>query len=220
MTAAFIDNLKTIYIAGAMRGIRYFNFPAFDAARDSLIEQGWNVISPADLDREIGFDETAFPDDYDWIDLKKANFNLNDAIDRDVEALKRCDAIYMLQGWENSKGANAEKALAEWMGLDVLYQVPPKKTADASDVLMEAFMLTTGDRNAQYGPPDQDFARTAAMWTALFGRKFESWEVAQAMCCLKLSRLTHQRKRDSVVDLAGYTRCMDVCYRAGAGYES
>lgn len=92
-------------------------------------------------------------------------------------------------------------------------------------ILQEAIQLTTGDRNAQYGPPDQDFARTAALWTALFahklkdGESFANYEVAQAMICLKLSRLQHQKKRDSVVDGAGYFGCMDVCYREGEGYD-
>lgn len=209
-------NKPTIYISGAMRHKPYWNFPAFDAARDVLAADGWSVISPADLDRKAGFDISIFGEDTDWSVIPNG-FDLHAAIDRDVDALKRSDAIYMLEGWEKSRGANAEKALAEWMGLEVLYQVEP---TNSEDVLMEAYRLTTGDRNAQYGPPDQDFARTAAMWSALFGRKFETWEVAQAMCCLKLSRLTHQRKRDSVVDLAGYARCMDVCYRAAGGYDS
>lgn len=115
--------IKKIYIAGPMRGIKHFNFPAFDRARDSL-SMAWNVVSPADLDREIGFDEKAFPEDYDWIDLKKANFSLQDAIDRDLAAIKTCDAIYMLDGWQSSNGAKAEKALAEWLGLQVIYESP------------------------------------------------------------------------------------------------
>jgi hypothetical protein len=114
-----------VYLAGPMRGIKHFNFPAFDAARDRLKQQGHEVISPADLDREIGFDETAFPDDYDWIDLKKIGFSLEDAIWRDVEAIMECDAIYMLRGWEESKGATAEHALAKWMGNEVIYECPP-----------------------------------------------------------------------------------------------
>jgi len=201
---------KLIYIAGPMRGIRHFNFPAFDAARDQLRGDGWSVISPADLDRETGFDETAFADDYDWLDLGKANFDLHDAVDRDVAAIKRCDAIYMLQGWEKSRGAKAEKALAEWLSLEVLYQYQP-------DVLEEALQITRGDRNATYGPPDQDFRRTAAMWTALKGVPFEPFEVAAFMVALKLSRQTHARKRDNWVDIAGYARCGQICDEARQG---
>ena len=57
-----------------------------------------------------------------------------DAIDRDVAALKKCDAIYLLRGWESSKGANAEKALAEWMRLEVMYQ-------EDADILEEALRV-------------------------------------------------------------------------------
>jgi hypothetical protein len=38
-----------IYLAGPMRGRKFFNFPAFDAARDILLSQGYEVISPADM---------------------------------------------------------------------------------------------------------------------------------------------------------------------------
>ena len=44
-----------------------------------------------------------------------ANTLLGDLVD--------CDAIYMLRGWENSKGARAEHAVAVWVGLDIMYQV-------------------------------------------------------------------------------------------------
>ena len=137
------DTRKKIYIAGPMRGIRHFNFPAFDAARDLLTETGWNPISPADLDRATGFDEKAFPDDYDWIDLKKIGFSVHDAIDRDVEAIKSCDAIYMLKGWENSKGAKAEKAMAEWLGLEIKYEQPyvtdrPPTTTGKCEMVMDS----------------------------------------------------------------------------------
>lgn len=193
-----------IYIAGPMRGRKYFNFPSFDAAKVELEKQGHSVISPADLDRQTGFDPELLGSDYDWQDLNKIQFSLFDAIDRDVQALKTCDAIYMLDGWETSRGARAEKALAEWIGLHVIYQTN-------EDVLEEALRITKGDRNAQYGPPDQDFRRTAQMWSALKGVEFKPREVALFMIALKLSRETHQKKRDNWVDIAGYARCGSIC---------
>ncbi len=81
------------------------------------------------------------------------------------------------------------------------------------DILEEAMRLTSGDRQASYGAPDQDFARTAKIWSALKGVKFEPREVAMFMIALKLSRETHQRKRDNWVDIAGYARCGDICSR-------
>lgn len=82
------------------------------------------------------------------------------------------------------------------------------------DILEEALRLTSGDRQHQYGPPDQDFARTAKMWSALKGVEFEARDVAMFLICLKLSRETHQRKRDNSVDIAGYARCLHICNEA------
>lgn len=79
------------------------------------------------------------------------------------------------------------------------------------DILQEAMRITSGDRQNAYGPPDQDFARTAAMWTALKGVPFTASEVAMFMICIKLSRESHQKKRDNRVDMAGYARCLDIC---------
>lgn len=74
--------------------------------------------------------------------------------------------------------------------------------------LREAEHLITGDRNAAYGEPDADFQRIAAMWSVLFDRKFAAHEVAMAMICLKLSRLSWSEGRfDSWADIVGYAGC-------------
>ena len=112
-----------IYIAGPMRGKKWFNFPDFDWAKECLMRAGWEVISPADLDREIGFDVKSLPPDTDWSDVSKLGFDLRAAIQRDVAAIRQCDAIFMLHGWSESRGAKAEKAVAEGLGLMVFYQV-------------------------------------------------------------------------------------------------
>jgi len=90
---------------------------------------------------------------------------------------------------------------------------------EEEDVLEEALRLTRGDRQNQYGPPDQDFRRTADMWTALKGVKFEPKDVAMFTICMKLSRETHQKKRDNWVDIAGYARCGHICAEAAAQRE-
>jgi hypothetical protein len=110
--------MPSIYIAGPMTGYPEFNFPAFDAARDYL-ERDWNVISPADMDRELGFDPA-------WDDVT-AEF-LRDAMRRDIDAVMHVDALYALAGWEQSKGASAEVALAEWRGIPVYYEEVPNGT--------------------------------------------------------------------------------------------
>jgi hypothetical protein len=120
--------MKTVYVAGPMRGYDQFNFPAFDAAEARLRAAGWHVISPAQMDRDLGFDEHRNSLD---------GFDLEAAIRRDVEAIMSLvaaegDAIAMLPGWEKSRGAKAEKALAEWRGLLVLDAVTLEPLMEAA----------------------------------------------------------------------------------------
>jgi hypothetical protein len=92
-----------------------------------------------------------------------------------------------------------------------------EKHKDDEDILDKAARITRGDRQASYGPPDQDFRRTAGMWSALFEAKlkdgvtFEPRDVALAMILLKCSRESHKRKEDNWVDIAGYSRCGSMC---------
>ncbi len=84
-------------------------------------------------------------------------------------------------------------------------------------LLREAEALVTGDRNNAYGPPTQDFDRTAIMWTAyLDGRRIlEAHDVAAMMILLKLSRISWDpTNRDSWVDIAGYAACGYECVEA------
>jgi hypothetical protein len=89
---------------------------------------------------------------------------------------------------------------------------------DMEDVLEEALRITGGDRMSDYGPPDQDFRRTAIMWEQILNSrivdgelKIKPQDVASCMIALKLSRQTHQGKRDNWVDIAGYSRCGNLC---------
>lgn len=48
--------------------------------------------------------------------------NHNDAMSICFNALKGCDAIYMLSDWEDSPGAKLEHSQAKDWGLQILYQ--------------------------------------------------------------------------------------------------
>jgi len=113
--------VKRVYIAGPMKGIPLFNFPAFDDAENFLDEQvGVVSVSPAQIDRDNGFDPIYLPADYDWNVIPVQAGTREEIMRRDINALLACDAIYMLPGWENSAGAKAELHLARWAGLEIL----------------------------------------------------------------------------------------------------
>lgn len=103
--------IRSVYVAGPMRGYPRLNFDAFDEARDQLKLAGYRVITPADLDRAIGFD----PDQ-----TLQEPFDLAAAVRRDVEAITSVDAVVLLPGHEKSVGATAERHVAKWAGKPVL----------------------------------------------------------------------------------------------------
>ena len=119
-----------IYLAGPMRGIKDFNFPAFFAAAKKLRLEGHEVFNPAERDvDEFGAErlQTATGDE---AEVAKALGMDRLALARHVFLVdtwyicKHADAIALLPGWENSKGARAERALAEAIGLQILEVQP------------------------------------------------------------------------------------------------
>lgn len=95
--------LKTIYIAGPMTGLPNFNRENFNRAAARLKKDGWDVKNPADLGDIPG----ATWEDYIRLGLK---------------SLLTCSTIYMLKGWEGSKGAKIELAVAKELGMKELYE--------------------------------------------------------------------------------------------------
>lgn len=83
-----------VYISGPITGIDFGNRFAFSCARASLELCGYEVVDPS---------EVQLDDDASWADYMKA----------DLKLLLDCDFIYMLEGWEKSRGARIELALAK-----------------------------------------------------------------------------------------------------------
>ena len=111
--------MMRVYLAGPMRGVKHYNFPQFNDAAARLRKQGHVVVNPADLDRKYnGFDAMALPEDHDWGSIP-TEFDLDVCIRRDIEAVLWCDAVVLLDGWEDSAGAKAEAAVAKWAGKKV-----------------------------------------------------------------------------------------------------
>jgi len=100
---------KVIYISGAYRNKTISGtFQNIMNARDGAVRlwnEKWIVICPH---LNTFLMDGLCPDSV-WLD-------------GDLEILRRCDAIFMLQNWETSKGANEELALAKKLGLEIIYE--------------------------------------------------------------------------------------------------
>lgn len=115
-----------IYLAGPMRGIPEFNFPKFHRLADELRNKGFLVFNPAarDIERHNGVDVSKGNTTGDeTVAAKDHGFNLRDALRDDLVFItQEADAIFMMDGWRKSKGAIAEHATAEALGLLRMYE--------------------------------------------------------------------------------------------------
>jgi hypothetical protein len=101
-----------LYLCGPMRGYPLFNFPAFDAAAASLRAVGYEVFSPADHDRSVYGELT--PEN-----AEQVGFDLRGALGADTAWIcAYADGVAFLPGSHRSKGALAEMALADALGIE------------------------------------------------------------------------------------------------------
>lgn len=113
------------YLAGPMQGIPEFNFPAFFAAEAKLKAEGFNVFNPARKDTErhhgVNISEGNKAGSLQEAE-QKHGFSLRAALAEDMAWIcAHADVIALLPGWEHSKGATAEHALAKALRLEFKY---------------------------------------------------------------------------------------------------
>lgn len=92
-----------VYISGPMTGLTDCNREAFTRAEVLLKQLGHEVVNPHDIGDKLG--EVSY-EEYLKADL--------------VEMLTKCNTIYMLTGYEWSKGATTELQVARACGFKVM----------------------------------------------------------------------------------------------------
>ena len=77
-----------------------------------------------------------------------------------------------------------------------------------TEVLEKAKECVCGQRDQEYGSPEDNFATIAQFWSAYKNVNFTANDVAIMMALLKIARIkTGTATDDSYVDLAGYAAC-------------
>ena len=131
--------MSACYIAGPMRGIVDYNYPAFIAAERALRSKGWGPIyNPARMDMKYDKEDYAartlveqkIRDDAESCRM----FARRDlAIFTDKLRAEKGDAIVLLPEYEESTGATAERAVAIWVKLRVLQLATALRETDAKE---------------------------------------------------------------------------------------
>lgn len=196
-----------VYLAGPMTGYPEYNFPAFRAVAAELRAAGHEVWSPAEQDEELDGFNPATDKAESFVHYMR----------RDLPAVMGAAAVWVLPGWEKSKGAQLEVHVARECGIPVCDLAGRELVAPSENVLEAANRLTGGDRLGSYGHPIEDFGRTAGMVSSMLGHKLSdpitAAEWGAVMACVKLSRLVATPgHRDSMIDLAGYARTIEMVY--------
>lgn len=76
-------------------------------------------------------------------------------------------------------------------------------------MLEEAADIISGQRDAQYGGPEDNFGRIAKIWSVILGIEVSREDVAMMMVGLKVARFANKSgfQGDTWVDIAGYAAC-------------
>lgn len=105
-----------VFISGPMTGYDDFNYPAFHKAARLLRAQYQMPLSPAH--HEITGEELdpPTPDEaQSWEYYMR----------RSIRIMLSCEAVYMLAGWEDSRGARFEHHIAKQLNMTIHYQEQP-----------------------------------------------------------------------------------------------
>lgn len=88
-----------VYVSGQISGLPYKEVEEnFRKAEEVLRSKGYETVSPIDLSLD-----PSLP----WEEHMKKN----------IAGMMQCDAIYMIDGWEKSRGANLEYYIARQLGM-------------------------------------------------------------------------------------------------------
>lgn len=93
---------RKIFISGPMSGLPDFNYPAFHAAAARLRGLGYEVHSPA---------ENPAPPCGTWEGYMRLSF----------AQLLKCEAVVLLPGWSDSRGALEERSMAQTLGMEFFH---------------------------------------------------------------------------------------------------
>lgn len=112
---------SSVYIAGKMRGLPNFNFPAFDEAERQLRHLGYNPYNPARVDRLTYGAGVSISATGNIKDIEYLGFDVRSSQTSGLTWIgNHADAICVMPNWQQSKGARLEVHVAQELGLPIM----------------------------------------------------------------------------------------------------
>lgn len=102
---------KIFYLSGPMSGLPEYNYPAFDRAAERLRAKGYTVVTPTEVGPNLEAKYGA----------ERFSLSYQQYVSANIIALLDCNAIILLPGWRNSRGAKLERHIAMVLGFDEFY---------------------------------------------------------------------------------------------------
>lgn len=199
------DEPTRVYLAGPMRGIEDYNFPAFYRAAHDLRSRGFEVWSPAEADETLdGFDAT-----------KDEALPFLHYMKRDLPAVMASDLVVVLAGWHASTGARLEVHVAEECGIPVVRypDLAPARheTSRRFHAKLRQLAETHDRKSADYGTDGDPFANVRSCETTLgipawVGVEIRVGDKTQRIgSFVQKGELANESLEDSILDRAVYS---------------
>lgn len=106
-----------VYISGKITGSNNYEIQ-FEKAEFWLRLKGYKVVNPVKVCKSL----VGVFEDKDFYEI-------------DINLLFKCDCIFMLNGWQNSKGAKTELQVAKTLGKKIMYQNYFERNKEEQDVI-------------------------------------------------------------------------------------
>lgn len=103
-----------VYISGPITKDKG-HYQKFLNAEHKLKEAGCEVINPARIGK-----------------ILPKSFSHGEYMDIDLTLMGKCDAIYMLKGWNTNTGAKNEFSFAKELGLKAMYEGPKNERIEVN----------------------------------------------------------------------------------------
>ena len=120
----------------------------FEAARQYLFDQGHDAVNPWDSEKK----------------KEEQCSGWSDYILYDLQIIKNCDALFMLNNWQDSNGAKCEHAFAKVMGMDIFYE-PQEHDGESLEAEFDRYIKKIAPTSIISGTIDlRDMAHHFANW--------------------------------------------------------